>query len=491
MDSALAETAGLAAEALHKHSDNPFNRIIQFADRYQWVLLAAAAPFLLFPSPGRSLALLVIPIIFLVSWLARGEAIPATPLNGSLLLMALMVLVSLWATYDMGVSLPKVTGILLGFAVYFTFARYGRRADGLKWTLIALILTGLAIAGISLLGTQWTTGKFGALGKITSFFPARLSALVQGGQGFHPNEVAGVLLWVLPVMICWVITWLRQPIAGQMPGTVRKPGSLLRVQPVAASLATLFVLGVFLLTQSRTAYLALAITLFALLWLASSRPWRFVLWGIALVGLIGLVVLIRQPGGGAEPRLSLDFQFAQESGQSLVTMEQRLEVWSRAIYAIQDFPLTGMGMNVFRLAVHRLYPLFLIGPEVDLAHAHNEFLQTALDLGIPGLIAFVAVYLGAFTMLLRIYRAAPARNERVPIPAIVLGLGGGLLAHLLYGLVDTVALGAKPGVVFWMVLGLIAALYTRLTSGGEAGLTRWGLPGVARDTSQLPPAGPG
>jgi len=33
-----------------------------------------------------------------------------------------------------------------------------------------------------------------------------------------------------------------------------------------------------------------------------------------------------------------------------------------------------------------------------------------------------------------------------------------LLAHLLYGLTDAVALGAKPGVLFWMLLGLIAGL---------------------------------
>ncbi|MFH1908585.1 MAG: heavy-metal-associated domain-containing protein, partial [Chloroflexota bacterium] len=36
--------------------------------------------------------------------------------------------------------------------------------------------------------------------------------------------------------------------------------------------------------------------------------------------------------------------------------------------------------------------------------------------------------------------------------SLTLGLGGGLLAHLLYGLTDAVALGAKPGVLLWMLL---------------------------------------
>ena len=45
---------------------------------------------------------------------------------------------------------------------------------------------------------------------------------------------------------------------------------------------------------------------------------------------------------------------------------------------------------------------------------------------------------------------------------------GGLavLAHQVYGLTDAITLGAKPGFLLWMLLGLMAALY-RLESPGE------------------------
>ena len=148
------------------------------------------------------------------------------------------------------------------------------------------------------------------------------------------------------------------------------------------------------------------------------------------------------------------------------TLEGRVEIWSRAIYGLQDFPFTGMGMNTFREVVHVLYPLFLIAPDVDIGHAHNEFLQAGLDLGIPGLIAFIALYIGAFWMLADIWKRT--RNSQPLTPNLqrstVLGLGGGLSAHLLYGLTDAVALGAKPGVLFWMLLGLIAGLHGQLQS---------------------------
>jgi hypothetical protein len=44
----------------------------------------------------------------------------------------------------------------------------------------------------------------------------------------------------------------------------------------------------------------------------------------------------------------------------------------------------------------------------------------------------------------------------------VLGLGGGLFAHLIFGLFDAISLGAKPGIFFWMLLGLITGLYNNL-----------------------------
>jgi len=43
--------------------------------------------------------------------------------------------------------------------------------------------------------------------------------------------------------------------------------------------------------------------------------------------------------------------------------------------------------------------------------------------------------------------------------AMILGLGAGLAAHMVYGLLDAISLGAKPGFLWWWLLGLIASLY--------------------------------
>jgi hypothetical protein len=44
----------------------------------------ALAPLLIFPTPGRALALAVIPIIWAAAWITTGRPIPATPINGAL-----------------------------------------------------------------------------------------------------------------------------------------------------------------------------------------------------------------------------------------------------------------------------------------------------------------------------------------------------------------------------------------------------------------------
>ena len=389
--------------------------------------------------------------------------IPLTPLNSAVLLMAIMVLVSEWATYDIAFSLPKISGMVLGLGVYYAVVRTGRRPRGWWLSLIVFLLMGLGVAALGLLGTNWFASKISLLNPVTSRLPILITGLQGAESGFHPNEIAGALTWVLPVLL--VLSFSPSP-TGRGGWGVR----------VFLWLSTLFVLAVFILTQSRSGYLAMALTSLALLFIALPPHWRWAFLALIVVtGLVLAVLLTKEDLIAARDWLT-GSGLTTDSALSLNTLEGRVEIWSRAIYGLQDFPFTGMGMNTFRQVVHVLYPLFLVAPDVDLGHAHNEFLQAGLDLGIPGLIAFLALYLGAFWMLGDIWKAnrnsqfltpnsSLTTDNRSPVTAYcTLGLGGGLAAHLLYGLTDAVALGAKPGVLFWMLLGLIAGLHAQVNT---------------------------
>jgi len=172
----------------------------------------AAAPFLLFPTPKRSLDMLIIPGTWGLHWIVnrqpsrrkdgqpaqdRVTPIPITPLNFPILLLAFMVLVSTWATYYISLSLPKISGLVLGLGVYFALVREEKQPSGFWFGLLSFLVAGLGVSAISLVGTRWPS-KIGIFDSIQSRLPIFIKGLQGAETGFHSNEIAGALIWVLP-----------------------------------------------------------------------------------------------------------------------------------------------------------------------------------------------------------------------------------------------------------------------------------------------------
>ncbi len=461
-------------------------RVLAFIDRWHWAWLTLAAPLLLFPSPGRSPALLVVPLLWGVAWVSSRRAVVPTPFNLSLLVMYSMVLVSLYATYDIQISLPKIAGLVLAIGVFQAVVRAGNRPR--PWLVIftAYLAIGLVIASVSLLGTVWPQ-KIILLSPVTARIPLLIRGLPGTPSGIHANQVAGALLWVIPPYLSLLILALRKPFDPPNMATAWRAA----IMGSALAVGVLLLVGVLVLTQSRGAYLAFFLTIWAMVLLALRARWRwwFFVSTLALTSLLATTLpeLYRQ----AASQWLLGPRPAVDRTLSLDNFYGRIEIWSRGVNGVQDFPFTGMGMDTFPEIVNELYPLLLVQTQEDLGHVHNEFLQIALDLGIAGLIAFISLYLLAFWMLHSIWTAstdqdnAPPRSLSpgwaeirfvgAPLAArrvrrsLALGLGGGLLAHLLFGLTDATKLGAKPGVLFWMLLGLICSLHVQVGRWRRAG----------------------
>jgi putative inorganic carbon (HCO3(-)) transporter len=213
------------------------------------------------------------------------------------------------------------------------------------------------------------------------------------------------------------------------------------------------------LTQSRSALFGTAVAV-ALMGAVRSRLLRWLL----LIGVVIGVMLVLAVGPQTVGELFFCGEAATGSAIGSLDLAGREEVWSRALYAIQDFPFTGVGLNQFQTVVNLLYPLFLVGPDAQIAHAHNLYLQAAVDFGLGGLVSYIAILCVAWLAAMRAYRALPNRLER----ALVLGLAAGLLAHQLYGLSDAITLGAKPSFEWWLFLGLIMGLYARIPAATPA-----------------------
>jgi putative inorganic carbon (HCO3(-)) transporter len=274
---------------------------------------------------------------------------------------------------------------------------------------------------------------------------ARLPPVIRGlpgaQDGFQPNAVGGALVFFVPLQLISLAACAAAEHAHW------RPAWLSRRQHCAAQVLLLAITGgVLLLTQSRGAWFGLAAGLTALLaWHSQrSRRWLAVL-------LAAAVAVIAVAGGRNLWELA-----SQHTGPGLeIQFGGRLELWSTAVHAIQEFPLTGMGMNAFRSVMPVLYPAYLSPADFDVAHAHNHLLMAALDLGLPGLIAYLALWLGAARLL---NRAGWLSQDRW-LRDMRAGLGAGLIAHFIFGITDAIALGAKLGIVFWLVLALAAGVF--------------------------------
>jgi putative inorganic carbon (HCO3(-)) transporter len=428
--------------------------IKELVRRWDWLLTVAIAPVILFLGGGGGWALLVIPVVLVVQGIAWGEVLPVTPLNLAILVLVIMVGVSILVTPDLTVSLGKIAGLLYGIAVYFCVARHTRTRQGWRGSLVLYVSVGIGVALVGLAGTNWFTTKITGLNSLTSRLPVRLTGLPGAETGIHPNELAGTLLWVIPVILLAGLALVTEP-RWFIHTSVKEKQRFRQFSgwAIFLTIAFLMTMVVLVLSQSRGAYLAILISGLILVIMILRRPARYWVIGLLAVDIIAGMILVQQFGWEWILNQVIGNLSPGTSALSLDSLNGRIEIWSRAIWAIQDVPLTGLGMNVFRNAVYLLYPMFQVSAGFNLGHAHNELLQVALDLGLPGLVGFVALYIGAFGMLIPAIRSCRAWRF------LALGLLGGLLAHLVFGITDAIALGAKPGFLFWWLLGMVFGLY--------------------------------
>lgn len=421
-----------------------------FSSRFiaiEWLVLALCSPFFLFPSPARSFVLLFIPVLWVGRYMVTGHFVPTTPLNGTIIGLLAMVGVSLYATPDAAFSFPKVAGVLFGVVVFYALITAVSYSPHQSWVGIAVLWAGGAgVALLSLVGTNWSE-KVQGLGWLTARLPGPFITLPGAEDGFHPNQVAGTLLWVLPVAMAGTAVLLQN-----WRTTVY--GRFLLFFGLVATPLMLFVL---LLTQSRSAWLGFVAGCLLMGSMSLRRYGRLqlIILFITILCLVGGIVYVGPETAVSWLQQQLDALFNLTGGDELTG---RIEIWSRAWWGVQDFSFTGMGMNNFRRLGPQLYPYATIQIGSEVPHAHNNWLQIALDLGVPGLIAYLAFLFGLLGMTWQIWHSQSLWRPIAP------GFAASLLAYELYGLTDTVALGAKPGVLFWLLAGLITGIYLQIST---------------------------
>lgn len=363
-------------------------------------------------------ALVVASALILVRWIAKGRPFVQTPVDWPIVGLVAMAGVSLLITPRIDLTAPQVGRLYLGVAFFYTLVDWA-----VTITRVRIVFWGLACAGVILcLGApfvvDWSLTRY----KFSFLFQQIYDLFVlKVEDAVHPNVMAGYLALLLPCVFgLMLFLWSKL-------GRIQKTLYLLVILPMGITL---------IFTQSRAGTLAAVVGIAAVLALRSVR-YLLVIFA-SVCALIGF---------------SLDMIIDE-------IIAQRLEVWSRGWYMVQDFAITGIGMGLFPHVAEQFYPL-VTQDTLTLPHSHNLFLQIAVDLGIPGFIAWMFVFTLLTVSIWKTYLQS-IRLYDTTISGFSAGLLGAQFAIVVHGLFDAVTWGmVRPSVIIWGVWGIGLAV-TRL-----------------------------
>lgn len=389
------------------------------------------APLLLFPGRFAPLAwhpywITSLGLLTILPWHAQRRRWSNTPLNGCIGLMLLWLPVNYWVSIDKDQSWTTIGYLLFGISSYYAAIQWRplQQAPVRLVYLFCFVGVSLILFGPLLLIAD--LAFVSALPIAHSPFLIQLAAL--SVETINPNVLAGALVILLPQYTAII---LQKHCS--FPPILKR--TLVLLWPA--------MVGVLLITESRGALLAAAVAVLLVVALYYAKA----VW-LSLIGLLSLITSLLWIG----PRQLLTLLLA---GSALGGIDGRIEIWSRALYALHDFPFTGIGIGTFNRVIPLLYPYFIWTHDQEIPHAHNLFLQIGVDTGLVGLVAQIALWLTIFGMLTSLLRDQYDLATRT----LTIGALGSLVAMFLHGLVDAVTWGNKLAFLPWWLYALITLLF--------------------------------
>ncbi len=252
---------------------------------------------------------------------------------------------------------------------------------------------------------------------------------------------------------------------------------LARVAPKARLLALgvcIVMLLVLILTFSGGAWLAISVATVFIVALSLRNRRLLLLSGVIFIVLVagGLLVFHAKI-----EHFILNWHAATQGPGSII---KRFYLWESAWHMIQNSPWLGYGMDnwLCHYSVNSVCPSNLhhywilvangqptqLSKEANLSHPHNIFLHVWISMGIFGLLAFVAVLVLFFWLFVRILKVLSVANveNSEQLRWMTLGVGAGMLAAGVQGMIDSAFLEQDLAFCFWMLVTALLLLRVQL-----------------------------
>jgi O-antigen ligase len=324
-------------------------------------------------------------------------------------------------------SLETVLTITPAVALFCAIVRL--RAYRPSWLAFGLLAG--TIAGVLLGALQVTSAGPGS----SPWYPYPQSNFGYATGFFaNVNHMATLLVISLPFLAALLAAAPRQTVHGRSAAVVLVAG------------AALVILVGLALNRSLAGYGLTVPVLAASLLIVVPTARRTQRWAIAAAAalvLASVIALVVSPVGAKN--------FGSERSVS-----SRAEILNTTSEAIGDFLPFGSGLGTFR-PVYKLYEDPARVDRITMPHAHNDYAQMALELGIPGVILMVVFLLW--------WASATARAWRVPGAPFSRAASIASAAILVHSIVDYPLRTAAISACFAMCLTLLAE--QRVRRGGD------------------------
>jgi O-antigen ligase len=435
---------------------NAVNRIHQLA--YRGVLTLLLATVLIVPllfSPNLAAWRAVKPITFellvlgLVALALAQSTVPGCKArlleflrigpNQPILMLVVYGAVSWYRSPSSSFSGAEWMRLACGVGLYFVVTTTLRRREQVRRIVDVLI----AIAILTSLFGIVTYGQTNDSSMASSF---------GNGQLF-----SGFLLLLLPLLVV---------LAFDEAEPIRK---------IAAQTALILTAPALVLAQTRSSWIGALVALAVLGYLSySSMPpgslarhrHRIVAPVVIVVGALGLFLVASQTLPMVRARAATLGNATRDP-----SLGWRVEMWKGAWQLIRERPLFGWGIGTFPLEQTRTVPfakplesVLHAGPTLQ-EEAHNEYLQTAAEMGLLGLGLYLWI-LGAFFVYgIRALR----RNERGLRYLVLMGCLAAIAGQAVDALSNPAWRFADVSFLFWLVMGLgmTSARYPHRAPGEE------------------------
>jgi O-antigen ligase len=379
-------------------------------------LLGSIVLLLLFPTPLSAIGFFLVPVFFLCRRLVTGDWLPRNRVNFVILTLLTMTAIGFAISPAPDLAVLTAATFVAGITIFFFLLDHLQKPPDFTRVVGIVVFLGLCLALVVPFITE------PSLDPILGSFALTISSLLPKLPRLsNQNIVAGGLAIVAPLALALI--------AQSTSERWRKVGIV--------SLPVICFAILFL--ESRGAMFALAAGFAA--WLTLYRRWVLPFIPLVVIAVLLLNEARHGPSIGQVLYGSIGYP---KSG----TFIERTAIWSQATYLIRQSPLTGIGLGAYPRIAPFAFPYSIDVPGPAPNHAHNLFLQIALDTGVIGGVAFIALVLYGLYSTWRAYRVRIERD-------LAIGLLAAFVVLLVHGLGDTIVWGtSKASVILWALLGL-------------------------------------